>query len=158
MNNNYDGNVDTAFGTKLEWILKRYQVNNDNKIDNDILNLVQYVIYQINDNYDGTNLNAKFQLKYEYLIEDLNGVQRNDLEWILKNNDNYDDNNLNAKFHLKCIIYQMNNNYVGNNLNANFQLKCKYLIETLDGIQRRDLEFYNYIKPYEYAHYKNNEY
>ena len=36
-------------------------------------------------NYDNdNNLNAKFQLKYEDLIQDLDGIQRNDLEWSIK--------------------------------------------------------------------------
>ena len=101
------------------------------------------------------------------MIEDLDGIQRKDLEW------NYHDNTFDTKLERNVKRYRVvNDNRLSyhsiipnngerivvlfrsvyrvkmdtkydsdNNLNAKFQLKCDNLIQDLDGIQRKDLEW-----------------
>ena len=134
----YQVNNDNINDTRIQWIRKKYQVDNDTKTPDKydptdlfpvsaFVNtiILEGVLNQYRVNHDGETaydesiivvdndnddiLNAKLQFEYENWIENLDGIQREDLEWVMKRYTVNNDNDL--EWYMKQ--YQVNN-YITN--------------------------------------------
>ena len=66
-------------------------------------------IQREDDTYGDNNLNAKLQIKYDDLIEDLDGIQRKDLEWFLKRYRIHNENTFDTKLEWILKRYRVDN-------------------------------------------------